>query len=66
VLRVQNKQMWVYQGHDWHSGITREYDTIMCLSNGRKGREGLPCDSNEFKAVSGLYSRNLGVKCIML
>jgi hypothetical protein len=39
--------------------LTRECDMITCLSNGRKGREGLPCDSKEFKAASGLYPRNL-------
>jgi hypothetical protein len=33
-------------------------DTLRCLSNGRKGREGLPFDSKEFKAASGLYPRN--------
>jgi hypothetical protein len=38
--------------------LTRECDMIMCLSNGRKGQEGLPCDSNEVKASSGLYPRN--------
>jgi hypothetical protein len=51
VLRVQNEQGWVYQGHDWHSGITGECDTIVYLSNGRKGWEGLPYDSKEFKAA---------------
>jgi hypothetical protein len=66
VLWVQNKQRLVYQDHDWHSGITKEYDTIMCLSNGRKGREGLPCDSKEFKEASGLYPCNFGVKGITL
>jgi hypothetical protein len=38
--------------------LTRECDTIACLSNGRKGREGLPCDSKEFNALSGLYLHN--------
>jgi hypothetical protein len=65
VLRFQNKQGWVYKGYDWYSGITRGCDTITYLSNGRKGREGLPCDLKEFKAASGLYPRNLGVKDIM-
>jgi hypothetical protein len=64
VLWIQNEQGCVYQGHDWHNGITRGCDTITCLSNGRKGREGLPCDSKEFKAASGLSPRNLGVKGI--
>jgi hypothetical protein len=27
---------------------------IMCLSNGQKRREGLQCDSKEFKVASGL------------
>jgi hypothetical protein len=31
VLWVQNKKGWAYQGHDWHSGIMRECDMIMCL-----------------------------------
>jgi hypothetical protein len=39
-------------------GPMRKGDTIRCLSNGRKRREGLPCDSKEFKASSGLYPRN--------
>jgi hypothetical protein len=46
--------------------LTRECDTITCLSSGRKGREGLSCDSKEFKAASELYARNLGVKGITL
>jgi hypothetical protein len=58
VLRFQNKQGWIYQGHNWHSRITRGCDTITCLSNGRKGWESLPYDSKEFKALSGLYPRN--------
>jgi hypothetical protein len=66
VLRFQNKQRWVYQGHDWHSRITRGCDTITCLSNGRKGQKGLPYDSKEFEAASGLYPHNLRVKGIML
>jgi hypothetical protein len=36
----------------------RKGDTTRCLSNGRKGREGLPCESKEFKATSGLYPHN--------
>jgi hypothetical protein len=45
-------------------GPMRKGDTIRCLSNGRKGRECLPYDSKEFKAASGLYPHNLGVKGI--
>jgi hypothetical protein len=56
--------VWVYQGHDWHSRITKGCAMITFLSNGRKRREGLPCDSKEFMAASGLYPRNLGVKGI--
>jgi hypothetical protein len=47
-------------------GPMRKGDTIRCLSIGRKGREGLPCDSKEFKAASGLSPRNWGVKGITL
>jgi hypothetical protein len=38
----------------------------MCLSNGWKEREGLPGDLKEFKALSGLYPHNWGVKGITL
>jgi hypothetical protein len=47
-------------------GLMRKGGMIRCLSNGRKGREGLPRDSNEFKAASGLSPRNWGVKGITL
>jgi hypothetical protein len=40
--------------------------TLRCLSNERKGREILPCDSEGFKATSGLYPHNWGVKGITL
>jgi hypothetical protein len=33
-------------------------DTLKCLFNGRKGRESLSCDSEGFKAASGLYIHN--------
>jgi hypothetical protein len=55
---VQNDQGYTYRSHNWSSGMTRECDTVMCVPNGRKGWEGLPRDSEEFKATSGLYPRN--------
>jgi hypothetical protein len=56
---VQNNQGYAYRGYDWSSGMTRQCDMVMCLSNGQKnGQEDLPCDSKEFKATSGLYPRN--------
>jgi hypothetical protein len=39
-------------------------DMLRCLSNGRKGRESLPCDSEGFKETSGLYPHNWGVKAL--
>jgi hypothetical protein len=39
-------------------------DTFRSLSNGRKGWEGLPRDSEGFKVTSGLYPHNWGVKGI--
>jgi hypothetical protein len=47
-------------------GPMRNDDTIKSLSNGRKGWEGLPCDSKEFKSASGLSPRNWRVKGIKL
>jgi hypothetical protein len=32
VLRVHNKQGWVYQGHDWSNGTNENGDTVRCLS----------------------------------
>jgi hypothetical protein len=46
-------------------GLMRKGDTTRCLSNGQKGWEGLPCDSKELKAASGLSPRNWRVKGIM-
>jgi hypothetical protein len=39
-------------------GPMKKGDTIRCFSDGQKGREGLTCDSKEFKAHLGLYPRN--------
>jgi hypothetical protein len=33
---VQINQGYAYQGHDWSSGMPRECDMVMCLSNGQK------------------------------
>jgi hypothetical protein len=45
-------------------GPMKKGDMTRCISNGQKGREGLSCDSNEFKMTSVLSPRDWGVKGI--
>jgi hypothetical protein len=47
------KQGWAYQGHNLHSGIMKEFDTIMCLFNGPKELEDSQMDSKSSRQLQG-------------
>jgi hypothetical protein len=54
MLQAQNKQEWVYQGHDWPSGADARGDTIRgpWMSQGTRG---FTIWFKEFEVASGLY-----------